>query len=388
MSSLLTESEIDNYRKQFPVTEKYIYLDHSGVAPVSLRAVERAKKFLELASGFGTVKYDKFMEDVEIVRSGFAKLINSGRDEIAFVKNTSHGLSLLANGINWEKNDNLIVIDREFPTNLYPWINLTRAGVEVRKISLVNRKLNLKDLENAIDEKTRLLSISSVQYTNGYRADLESIGQLSRKHGFYFCVDAIQSLGIVPMDVRHYGIDFLAADGHKWLLSPEGTGIIYCRKEICSRIDPVLLGWKSVVHESDYENIDLSIKDNALKFEEGSFNVMGITALGGSLDLILEIGVDKIFNQIQFLGDIVIDFAKNRNFEINTPLSKEERGGIVSFKCHIDPLLIKERLLNRGIIVNVRDNALRVSPHFYNTAREIKCLFESIDDIVDSAVNE
>lgn len=387
MSSIFSESEIENYRKLFPVTKKFIYLDHSGVAPVSLSAVERVNKFLASASGFGVVEYEKYMDEVENVRSGFAKLLNSRPDEIAFVKNTSHGISLLAKGITWDKNDNVILIEKEFPTNVYPWLNLSRAGVEIRKIPLVGGKLRLIDLENALDRNTRLLSVSSVQYTNGYRADLKGLGEISKKHGFYFCVDAIQSLGIVPMDVQEYGIDFLAADGHKWLLSPEGTGIIYCRKEICDQIDPVLIGWKSVVNDSDYEKIDLSLKNNALKFEEGSFNVMGITALGGSLDLILELGVDRIFRRILFLGDVIIDSAQRRTFEIKTPLSKEERGGIISFTCQIDPYFIKDRLQERGIIVNVRSNAIRVSPHFYNTEQEIETLFENIDDIFDTQGN-
>lgn len=378
----MTDNEIREYRQLFPVTEKFIYLDHAGVSPVSLRSVNKVNEFLSEASQFGISKHDYFMEGVENARSDVSKLINSNPNEIAFVRNTSHGLSLVARGIKWDEGDNIIIFENEFPANVYIWMDLEDIGVEVRKIPIKNNSIDYSQLEKSIDDKTRLLSISSVQYYSGFKADLDIIGNICRGNNVYFCVDAIQSLGVVPMDVKALNIDFLAADGHKWLLSPEGTGFLYCREDICEELKPVLLGWKSVINESDYENIDLSLKTDALRFEEGSFNVMGIFALGAGIELLLEIGINNIYKRVQCMGELIMDKAKSRKFEINTPSNKEDRGGIVSFSGQFDPILLKDKLYKHNILVNVRHQAIRVAPHFYNTEGELDNLFSDIDDIL------
>ena len=195
-------------------------------------------------------------------------------------------------------------------------------------------------------------------------------------------MDAIQSLGIVPTDVEELGIDFLAADGHKWLLSPEGTGVLYCSSRIVHYVHPVLLGWKSIVNDGEYESIDFSLKPNAIKFEEASFNVLGIFALGASIDLLLELGIENVCERIQYLGDIIIDEASKRGFKVNTPVSKKERAGIISFCGNFEPKVLKDSLLAENVIVNVRGGGIRVAPHFYNTEDDIRALFKNIDEIL------
>ncbi|TDJ05879.1 MAG: aminotransferase class V-fold PLP-dependent enzyme, partial [Deltaproteobacteria bacterium] len=311
-----------------------------------------------------------------------SRLLNCKQQEIAFIKNTSHGLSLIAKGIEWRKGDSIIVFEKEFPANLYTWLDLKRSGVEVRQAQLINGRVEIKEIEKLIDKNTRLLSISSVQFTNGYRADLESIGKICKNNNILFSVDAIQSLGIVPIDVKELGIDFLAADGHKWMLSPEGTGILYCSSKVVKDVRPVLLGWKSIVNEGEYEKINLELKPNALKFEEGSLNVLGIFALGAGLDLLLEIGIEKVCSRIQYLGDLIIDEVKKRNFILKTPVCKNERAGIISFYGSFDSSLLKDSLYSKNVIINVRDGALRAAPHFYNTEDDIGALFKNIDEIL------
>ena len=382
MANNLTEKDISEYRKLFPVTEKYIYLDHAGVAPISTRVRDRVDGFINSALYKGVADYDYFMEGVECVRADFAKLLNSGIEEIAFIKNTSHGLSLLAKGIEWKAGDNIIIFDKDFPTNVYTWLDLQRVGVEVRQVPLIDGTVDLNEIKKHIDSNTRLLSVSSVQFTSGYRADLKSIGQICKNNNLIFCVDAIQSLGIVPMDVKELGIDFLAADGHKWLLSPEGTGILYCSNRIVKDIHPVLLGWKSIVNDAEYESIDPELKPNAIKFEESSFNVLGIFALGASIELLLEIGIENVCERIQYLGDIIIDEAQKRGFKVNTPVSKDQRAGIISFCGDFDSAQLRDSLLDRNVIVNVRGGGLRVAPHFYNTKDDVHALFKQIDEIL------
>lgn len=373
---------LDMYRKEFPVTKSAIYLDHAGVAPVPLRAKSAVDEFLGEACEKAFINYESWMGRVEEVRVSSAGLVGASPEEIAFVKNTSHGISIVAGGLDWREGDNVIVFEKEFPSNIYPWLDLERKGVKVNFIPFGDGIIRVKDIEGLMDSRTRLVTMSSVQSVNGFMIDLPELGELCRRKGVLLFVDAIQSLGAVPMNVRECNVDFLSADGHKWLLAPEGAGIFYCRKELCRDLNPNLIGWKSVAKDSEFENIDFTLKDNALRFEEGSQNVMGIYALGASLDLLLEIGIDRICERVHELGEMIMDEAEKRGYDVKTPRSRHARGGIVSFSGDFDPAELRERLRALNLIVNYRGGALRVAPHFYNTQEEILALFGSIDRLV------
>lgn len=382
MTDILTDEQVKHYRELFPIVNNYIYLNHAGVAPVSSRVSDKVADFMCRAADKAYADYESWMEEVEDVRGLAARLINSDPLEVAFIKNTSHGISLIAQGIEWKLGDNIIIFEKDFPSNVYSWLDLRRQGVDVRQAPLKDGGVNIKEIEKLIDNNTRLLSISSVQFTNGYRADLAVVGNLCREHNIYFCVDAIQSLGVVPMDVKKFGIDFLAADGHKWLLSPEGTGIFYCSDRVVKDIHPVLLGWKSMIDENEHEVINFNLKPNALRFEEATLNVLGILALGAGLELLLEVGIENVLERIQLLGDTIMDEAQKRDYVLKTPLSREQRAGIVSFSGAFDTVKLKDTLASKNVIVNVRAGALRVAPHFYNTQDEILILFKYIDEII------
>ena len=372
------------YRDEFPVTKDYVYLDHAGVAPVSLRVKRAVEKFLSEATESGMFNYKQWMDRVEEVRRSCAILTGAEPEEIAFVKNTSQGISIVAEGLDWKEGDNLLICEKDFPSNIYPWLNLKRKGVEIRVVPSQNERILLEDIELLIDSRTKLLTVSSVNFSSGFKIDLEVVGRLCKGKGILFFVDAIQSLGVIPMDVNEFKIDFLAADGHKWLLSPEGTGIFYCRKELALRINPPLIGWKSIINESDYDHVDFRLKTNALRFEEGSLNVMGIYALGAAIDLLVEVGIDRIQARVIELGDLIIREAEKRDFQVRTPKSKEERGGIISIIGNFDPIKVKDKLKEEGILVNVRGGAIRISPHFYNTEYEVLRLFNAIDEVIKS----
>lgn len=375
----------NDYRKLFPITESYVFLDHAGVGPVSVRAIQSVQKFLEEASTQSSFIYDDWMERVDGIRKKCSELIRSNSDEIAFIKNTSHGISIVASGLDWERGDNVLVYEKEFPSNIYPWLNLEKNGVEVRFIkSRDDGEIYIDDIKNLADSKTRLISMSSVQFTSGFRIDLNALGNFCKQNGIYFFVDAIQSLGVVPMDVKECGIDFLAADGHKWMISPEGTGFFYCSGGVSKSINPSLVGWKSIVNEGEYEKINFSLKGNALKFEEGSINVMGVLALGASLELLLEVGVENIKQEVQRLGDEIIKGALDRDFFVKTPKDKNKRGGIIVFSGNFDSVDLKQKLQQLNIMVNARGGGLRVSPHFYNSDDDIEQLFKAIDNILNN----
>lgn len=376
------KKSLEDYREEFPVTKDYVYLDHAGVAPVSLRVKRALESFLNEASESGMFNYKSWMDGVQEIRKKSAILVAADPEEIAFVKNTSHGISIVAEGLDWKEGDNLLICEKDFPSNIYPWLNLKRKGIEIRVVPSRNGRILLEDIELLIDSRTKLLTVSSVNFSSGFKIDLEVVGRLCKGKGILFFVDAIQSLGVIPMDVNEFKIDFLAADGHKWLLSPEGTGIFYCRKELAPRINPPLIGWKSIINESDYDHIDFRLKTNSLRFEEGSLNVMGIFALGAAIDLLTELGIDRIQARVIELGDLIIREAEKRDFQVRTPKSKEERGGIISILGNLDPIKVKDKLKEEGILVNVRGGAIRVSPHFYNTEYEILRLFNAIDKVI------
>ena len=381
-SGTMDLKRVDKYRREFPIVEKYVYLDHAGVAPASRRVQASVEAFLRDALDGGAFHYPSWAKRVHEVRTSCARLIHAEADEIAFVKNTSHGLSLVAEGIDWKAGENILFYEREFPSNIYPWQNLKRKGVEARPVPFRNGRVQIEDIERLMDSRTRMVSVSSVQFTNGFRIDLKRLGSLCSNRNILFCVDAIQSLGVIPMDVRDCNVDFLSADAHKWLLGPEGIGIFYCRKELAENLNPPLIGWKSVQNEFDFDQPHLVLKRDAQRFEEGSMNLMGIFGLGAATDLLLEAGIGDIEQRVLDLGDRIIEEADKRGFKTLTPRARHERGGNVTFRQHVDLEAVRSGLREKGIMINVRGGGLRVSPHFYNIESDIERLFEAVDGLM------
>ncbi|MBI2368739.1 MAG: aminotransferase class V-fold PLP-dependent enzyme [Deltaproteobacteria bacterium] len=323
----MTSAEVERYRAEFPVTRELIYFNHAGVAPLSRRVAEALVAFQADYVRFGALHSARWDEQVEACRGRFARLIGAQPEEVAFVKNTSEGLSHVALGLPWKAGDNVIISDLEFPANVYPWLGLEGQGVEVRWLRAREGRLLVDDLARLMDGHTRLVALSSVEFSNGFRVDLEAVGQLCQRRGCYFLVDAIQSLGALPLDVEACGIDFLAADGHKWLLSVEGLGGFYCSRRVADAVAPRSLGWKSVVDPRDFDTYHFKLQPHAGKFEGGSLNVLGIYALGAALALLEEVGMERIAARVLGLTDRLIEGLRGRGYEIVTPLGPGERSG-------------------------------------------------------------
>ena len=369
----------ETYRREFPVTRNYIYLDHAGVAPISLRVKTAIETFLAESAEGGSFHYPAWAERIVEIRRACERLINAGPDEIAFVKSTSHGLSIVAQGLDWKPGDNVLIYEKEFPSNIYPWLNLRSKGVEVRTIPSRDGRILFEDIARLINSRTRLLAISSVQFSNGFRIDLEKVGSLCRDNQVLLCVDAIQSLGMVPMDVKAFHIDFLSADAHKWLLGPEGIGIFYCSNGLAGRLSPPLIGWKSVRNELAFDRPEFLLKTNCLRFEEGSMNLLGIFGLGAALDLLFEVGIEQIEQRVLDLGDLILREAEKRGYRALTPGARHERGGNITVSGDFDPARVRDALREKRIMVNARGGGIRVSPHFYNTEEEIIAFFKMLD---------
>ena len=239
----ISEKELKEIRYLFPITKNFIYLNHATVAPISLRVADAVVHYNQEALHNGYTNGPQWVKHFEAVRHRCADLIGATPDEIAFIKNTSHGISLVARGLGLKSGDEVIISELEFPSNVYPWMALEAQGIVVKQIPADDGQLHLESLESLATDRTKLVSLSSVQFGTGFRLPVGRVGQWCRERGIFFLVDAIQSLGAFPIDVHQEKVDFLAADSHKWMLCHEGIGIFYIRNELISQIEPPLVGW-------------------------------------------------------------------------------------------------------------------------------------------------
>ena len=368
-------------RSFFPVTRDLVYLNHAGVAPISTRVEDALARYTAEATRRGAFDYTRAYDaEIERVRGRVAELLGGRSDEVAFVKNTTEGLGLVACGLDWRPGDQVVTCDLEYPSNVYPWWSLRGRGVETLMLRGSAGRLPLERVEEALQSpRVRLLALSSVEFGSGARNDLEALGKLCRERGVLFCVDAIQSVGCLPVDVKACGIDFLAADGHKWLLSVEGCGLFYCSRRVVDRVEPRLVGWRSVAHRTDFDTYQTELHPGAGRFEEGTPNTAGIFALGAAVDLLLELGVPAIADRVLSLTDRLVEGLRERGARVVSPRGPGESSGIVSFTLpHEPPAETVRRLRAKQIFTVARRGGARASPHFYNTPEEIDQLLAAL----------
>ena len=363
------------YRDQFPVTQELVYLNHAAVAPLCLPAAEAIRCHTEDVLRFGSVHYSHWVDTYEGLRAAAAKLIGAHRDEIALVKNTSEGIATVALGLDWRPGDRVVGFKEEFPANFFPWKSLELSGVQVEWLSA-------NDPLDRIDEAcrgARLLAVSFVQFLSGRRADLEAIGEICDRHGCLFMVDAIQGLGAFPVDVRKARIHALAADGHKWLLGPEGCGILYIQGDWQDAVEPVELGWTNFADYSDYGRRDMTLRSDAGRYECGTLNTVGCYGLRAAIEFLLSVGIECIAPHVQALGDRIAAGAAGKGYEVLGERTRTTGAGIVSFrKAGLDFRAAVNQLKARGFITAPRQDWIRTSPHFYVGPEDIDGLIEAL----------
>ena len=305
-------------------------------------------------------------------RRAAARLIGARPSEIAFVKNTTEGILMVANGLRWRPGDNVVICDRGFPANVYPWLNLASRKVDTRMVAEVEGRIPLENLLAEVDERTRVVSISSVEFASGFRHDLNAIGAFCRERKILFFVDGIQSLGVLHLNVDEAGIDFLSADGHKWLLGPEGAGLFFCSRRAMKHLRTIPLGWASVVNPGDYLSYDLTPLPDAQRFESGTLNTVGIYGLRACLDVIEKAGIDTIEARVLMLTDQLVAGLKEKRYQVISSRRPKEKSGIVVLR-HPDAAAeeIHRKLYAEKIVGAVRGGGYRLSPHFYNTEEEV-----------------
>jgi selenocysteine lyase/cysteine desulfurase len=371
----------DALRALFPVTERVNYLNHAAVSAPPAVTIAAIQSQLRDVSENGSTNFRNWLATKERTRTLLASMLGARPDQIAFMRNTSDGLSTVANGLRWQPGDNLVTFRNEFPSNIYPWLRVRDAlGVEVRMAEERDGRIDLNELIKLIDAKTRLVAISQVQYASGFRADLERLGRAARAVDALLVVDVIQALGVLPIDVKAEFVDAAAGACHKWLLTPEGVGFLYLSDRARERIEPTLVGWISVPDPDDYANFDQGWNRGTLAWETGTGPMSLIHGLEQSLKLLSETGINRIQAHLETLTDYLCERLVNKPYRIVSSRQPGEKSQIVCIRHSgvLSAMHLYAHLKERGIITAPRGDRLRISPHLYNTSEEINALVDSL----------
>lgn len=377
------ENTWQRFRRLMPVSNQWTYLDNAAVAPLSLPAHEAILQWARDSLELGDVRCTEWSHRVERARGVAARLIHAEPDELAFVPNTTAGINLVAEGILWQEGDNVVTLDNEFPSNLYPWMNLARRGVETRRIRVGSAGVDAARIAEACDRRTRIVTVSWVGYSTGWRIDVAELARVAHERGALLFLDAIQALGLFPLDARGSGVDFLAADGHKWLLGPEGAGIFFVRREHLDRLRPLGVGWNSVVHAHDFSRIELHLRPSAERYEGGTMNTCGILGLGASLQMLEDFGLGPAASPLADRVREITDYACRELSDLGARIVSDRQGehwsGIVAFDLPgRDPQAVRSRCLQERVVLSCRAGHLRISPHAYADETDIDRLIRAL----------
>jgi selenocysteine lyase/cysteine desulfurase len=391
-----------------PVCDRYAYFDHAGVAPLPKPTADAMAAQAQDAAASGNYNWRQWQRRLDEARSLAAGLIGGSTDEVALVRNTTEGITLVAEGFPWREGDNVVLPACEFPSNRFAWQNLASRGVQARLVPCADGRLDLADLAKACDGRTRLIAVSWVDYMAGWRNDPAALAQLAHERGALLFLDAIQGLGVFPLDVQAAEIDFLAADGHKWLLGPEGAGLFYVRKEHLDLLRPIGIGWNSSIHAGDFTLPEMALKPTAERYEGGTYPVATLVGLAESLRLLTSVPTAAVAERMLQITDDLCERLRQRGATIVSERTStgrtdfqsvqdanaqpggrienpsynhapDRRSGIVAFDLPgRDPAELRARCRAAGVIVNCRGGHVRVSPHVYNNAGDFDRLMAAL----------
>ncbi len=363
----------EEIRRLFPVTEHCTYLNHAAVAPLALPVYEAMQRHLRNQLEHGAAHYLDWFAAVKKTRELCASFINANMDEIAFAPNTSAGLAMVSNGVEWHAGDNVVTAECEFPANIVPWQRIAREhSVEIRKAPERDGRLETEEILSLINDRTRVVTLSFVEFASGFRNDLATIGRACRERDILFVVDGIQGLGALQLNVEACHIDALSADAHKFLLGPEGVALLYVSRRALERIKPTLVGWLSVERPFDMANHDQGWAPNATRFEPGALNTAGVIGLGAAIEMFQSVGIKHIEHHLLELTDYLCEGLHDKGYRVVSSRRAGETSAIVACQHDVHSAQsLYERLDAQQIITTARLGRLRISPHFYNTREDI-----------------
>jgi selenocysteine lyase/cysteine desulfurase len=361
-------------RALFPVTQRFIYFNHAAISPPPITTIRAVEAQLRDVHENGSLNFRSWLAVKEDARKLLAGLLGARPEQVAFVRNTSDALSTVANGINWRAGDNIVTFSHEFPSNIYPWLRIRDVfGVEVRMCAERDGRIDLAEFESLIDDHTRIVAVSHVQYASGFRTNLERLGRVARRHDALFVVDTIQALGAVPTNVEAELVDVAAGASHKWLLAPEGVGYLYLSDRARERIQPTLVGWTSVPDPDDYLNFEQGWNRGTLAWETGTGPAALMHGFKASLELLHSHGIEKIANYLEELTDYLCERLNGKNYEVVSSRLSGEKSALVCIRHRggMSAMALYHHLNTRNIVTAPRGDRLRIAPHFYNTAAEV-----------------
>ncbi len=371
----------DQIRALFPISERLVYLNHAAVSPLPTVAAQAIQSQLNDVAANGSLNFRRWIEVKERARGLASAMIGARPEQVVFMRNTSDGLSTVANGLSWRAGDNVVTFQREFPSNIYPWLRLQRImDVEVRMCPERGGRIDLDEMISLIDDQTRIVTISLVQFASGFRSDVRRLAEAARKRDALLVADVIQGMGVLPINVEDDLIDVAAGASHKWLLGPEGIGILYLSDRARERIEPTLVGWISVPNQDDYDNHEQEWKPGALAWETGTGAASLLFGLEASLRLLSDAGVINIANHLEELTDHLCERIDCSRYQVISSRRAGEKSQIVSIK-HLggmSPLELYAHLKQRNIVTAPRGDGLRIAPHLYNTRLEIDNLLANL----------
>ena len=380
---------IHQFRGELPITESKIFLNHAAVSPLPIRAAKAMKSFLDDKIEVQLkhdVDLERWRKRIAGSKGLFARLIGAGEDEIAYIPNTTFGLNLVAQMLNYEPGSNVVTNTLEYISNVIVWLKLRERGVEVRIVRDIDGRVSVEMIEKSIDERTVAVAVGQVCWYNGFRHDLRAISEAAHKRGAFLVVDGIQAVGNMKLDVARDGIDFLACGSYKWLLGPPGAGFLYVRSELIEEFNPPILGGESIDPEVSKRNLyerfdlfELKYSRGIGKYEVAHLNDLAYVGVGESMRLILEYGIENVEERIKRLCDYLIDGLLKLGYEVQTPLGEGEHHAIVNFRAK-NPEKVVDFLFRNGVIVSQRVGGIRVSPHFYNTEEDIDRFLSILKD--------
>ena len=371
------------WRSLMPITETHAYFDHAAVAPLSAGAAEQIRRYAQQISELGDTVWPFWNQNSQILRQKAASLMHCDSSDICIVPNTTTGINLVAEGWPWQAGDSVVIPDGEFPSNLFPWLNQQSRGVEVRVVPRRDSAVLIDDLLDHVDETTRIIAVSWVGYATGYRIDIDELVRRAHQRGVCVFVDAIQGLGMYPLDLKETPVDFLAADGHKWLLGPEGVGVAMIRRDHVTKLRAGNVGWASVKNSHNYNEPKLDLREDASRFESGSANMVGIAALAASMDIFVRVksahGANAIADRVMNLADELHEKLRAHGAKSNKHDAKVNQSSIVNFQVPgWEPVRFREMALKENVVLSCRGTGIRASIHAYNNSADIDRLVEVV----------
>ncbi len=363
---------IEKIRELFPITRKWVYFNHLIGSPLNNKVIEAINEAIEDMKLNSVMHYSNWVKKVEELRDNIAMLINADRDHIAIINNYVQGLNIVSNGYDWKEEDTVILSNVEYESLVYHWLNLASKGVIVKFVSSKDDKISIEDIKKAVDDKTKMIILSHVQFINGYRISYEELSKFCKERNILLIAECTQSLGALEFNVKREGVDVVIASGNKWLLGPEGCGIMYLSDNAMDKLPSTTIGWRSADFGEDSSNYPIKFYESARKYEPSGISIMGVYGLNAAIKLILEIGIKNIEDRIISLSSYLSNKLLEKKYELYSDLNKDKMSGIVSFYSKlIQAKDIKNKLLGHNIAVAEKRNYTIASLHFYNTEEEI-----------------